>query len=190
MNEAVFSSDATDNNPEATPTTTVDEITALREALAAAEAKAQNSQDQYIRAHAEMDNVRKRVERDVVAARKFALEGFASEMLGICDSLELGLVAANQPGAEPAKLIEGMQLTQQQLVKVLERFHVKAVDPQGQPFNPDLHQAISMVESADAAPNTVLTVMQKGYTLHERLLRPAMVMVAKAPTQPAATPTE
>lgn len=164
----------------------VDEVAQLKAALAAADAKVAEAHDQSLRARAEVDNIRKRAERDVTNARKYALESFASEMLGICDSLELGLSAAEQSGGDVQKFKEGMQLTQQQLVKVMERFQIKALDPWGQAFNPDLHQAISMQESAEVAPNTVLQVMQKGYTLNDRLLRPAMVVVAKAPPAPAA----
>lgn len=161
------------------------ELEALRQQLTEVQAKAAANWDQYLRARADADNARKRAERDVSHARKFALEGMAGELLGICDSLELGLTAAEQPGTDVAKLSEGLKLTQQQLARVMERYGVQAIDPKGQSFNPDLHQAISMQESTEQPANTVLQVLQKGYTLKERLLRPAIVIVAKAPDKPA-----
>ncbi|MGH8530782.1 MAG: nucleotide exchange factor GrpE [Nevskiales bacterium] len=161
------------------------ELAALRQQLTEAQAKAAANWDQYLRARADADNIRKRAERDVSHAHKFALEGIAGELLGICDSLELGLAAAEQPGTDVAKLGEGLKLTQQQLIRAMERYGIQAISPQGQVFNPDQHQAISMQESAEQPANTVLQVLQKGYTLRERLLRPAIVIVAKAPAQAA-----
>ncbi len=161
------------------------ELEQLRQQLSQAEAKAAANWDQYLRARADADNIRKRAQKDVDSAKRFALEGIASELLGICDSLELGLAATDQPGADVAKLKEGLKLTQQQLVRVMDRYGVQAIDPQGQPFNPDLHQAVSTQESSEQPANSVLSVLQKGYTLKDRLLRPAIVIVAKAPEQPA-----
>lgn len=161
------------------------ELEQLRHRLAQAEAKAAANWDQYLRARADADNIRKRAEKDADIARKFALEGIAGDLLGICDSLELGLVAAEQPAANVGKLKEGLKLTQQQLSQVMQRYGIQPVDPQGQPFNPDLHQAVSTQESPDQPANSVLAVLQKGYTLKDRLLRPAIVVVAKAPEKPA-----
>lgn len=153
---------------------------ALTKALEDARGTAQRMQDQWLRAQAEMENLRKRTAREVEAARKFALEQFAGELLGVKDSLELGLGAARD-STDLAKLREGMELTLKQLHQVLEKFSIREVDPQGQPFNPELHQAMMMQESAEHAPNTVVSVMTKGYTLNERLLRPAIVIVSRAP---------
>ena len=134
-----------------------------------------------IKAIADLDNVRKRAEREIANAAKYSAEKLLGELLGVADSLDLGLAAAGKPGAQVAALTEGMELTRRQLFSVLEKHGVRAVDPRGEPFNPDLHEAVTLVPSSEVAPNHVLNVMQKGYRLHERLLRPAMVVVAKAP---------
>lgn len=155
----------------------------LRSKVAEAEAKAAAARDAHLRAVAEFDNLRKRAERDVQAARQYGAEKLLGELLGVADSLDLGLAAAAKPEAQMAALTEGMQLTLRQLLATLEKHGVKQVDPVGEPFNPDLHEAVTMLPSADVAPNHVLNVMQKGYRLHDRLLRPAMVVVAKAPPE-------
>jgi molecular chaperone GrpE len=141
----------------------------------------QAAKEAHLRSLAELDNVRKRAEREIDAGRKFGAEKLLSELLGIADSVDLGLVAADKPDASAKTIAEGLELTRRQLVSVLEKHGVTAVDPKGLAFNPDFHEAVSMVPSAEVAPNHVLTVMQKGYKLHERLLRPAMVIVARAP---------
>ena len=146
--------------------------------LAAALDEVAGLKDQLIRTQAEMQNVRRRAELDVEKAHKFGLEKFANEMLNVVDNLERGLAAA--PDEEATKAIrEGMEMTLSGLISALARFNVEQVSPEGESFNPELHQAMSMVENADLAPNTVMAVMQKGYTLHGRLLRPAMVVVSK-----------
>lgn len=141
----------------------------------------QSAKEAHLRSLAELDNVRKRAEREIDAGRKFGAEKLLSELLGIADSVDLGLVAADKPDASPKTIAEGLELTRRQLVSLLEKQGVTAVDPKGLPFNPDFHEAVSMIPSAEVAPNHVLTVMQKGYKLHERLLRPAMVIVARQP---------
>ncbi|HKK05670.1 MAG TPA: nucleotide exchange factor GrpE [Gammaproteobacteria bacterium] len=153
--------------------------------LAAAEAKAQENWDQVLRARAELENLRRRSERDLENAHKFALERFAQELLPVRDSLELGLAAAEgAEGADAAeKLREGTEMTLKLLTAAMEKFGIHEVNPVNEPFNPDFHQAMAMQESTQAEPNTVLSVMQKGYTLNERLMRPAMVVVAKAPAE-------
>ena len=152
----------------------------LQQRLAEAESKAQENWDKLLRVQAEMENVRRRAERDVESAHKYALEKFAAELLPVKDSLEMGLAAAEQSAdADIAKLREGTELTLKMLGDVLNKFGIRVIDPLDQPFNPDFHQAMSMIDSPDKAPNTVVAVMQKGYTLNERLLRPAMVVVAK-----------
>lgn len=140
------------------------------------QALADENWDRYLRAAAETENVRKRAARDVEHARKYALEAFAKEMLTVRDSFELGIDAAET--ADAASLVEGSAATLKLLTATLERFGVSEVDPIGEPFDPELHEAISMQPSADAEPGSVLMVAQKGYSLNGRLLRPAMVVVA------------
>lgn len=151
----------------------------LRAALDDAEARAKDYWERLLRTEAEKDNIRKRAQRDVESAHKYAVEKFAAEMLAVRDSLELGLEAADKEDADVAGIREGTQLTLRMLDQALEKFHVEEIDPLGEKFNPDLHQAMSMQEVEDQEPNTVTAVMQKGYRLNERLLRPALVMVAK-----------
>jgi molecular chaperone GrpE len=160
--------------------TAPDEIEALRQQLASAEAKAAENWDKALRATAELENVRRRVERESAQAQKYALERILGELIGVNDSLELALKAVARETAETRKHLEGLELTHKQLWQTLERYGVSQVDPQGQPFNPEFHEAVSTLESAEMAPNHVLSVMQKGYKLHERLLRPAMVVVSRA----------
>tara|TARA_R110002050_G_scaffold54322_2_gene123000 strand:- start:1029 stop:1661 length:633 start_codon:yes stop_codon:yes gene_type:complete len=155
-------------------------INELELALATAEATVLDQKDSVIRAKAEVDNVRRRSAQDVEKARKFALEKFAGEILVTVDNLERALQNIDKDDESKAAVIEGVELTLQGLISSLEKFGIKAVDPQDQPFNPELHQAMSMQEVPDVAPNTVIAVMQKGYELNGRLIRPAMVMVSKA----------
>lgn len=154
------------------------ELAELRGQLEAVNAKAAEHWDRVLRLQAELDNQRKRSQRDIEHAHKFALEGFVTELLGVKDSLELGLQAATGEEVELVKIIEGTELTLRLLSQALEKYKVEEVDPQGSKFNPDLHQAIATVESESEA-NTVISVIQKGYTLAGRLVRPALVQVAK-----------
>ena len=147
--------------------------------LAAAEAKAAENWDRYLRAVAEADNIRKRAARDVDNARKYALENFGRDLLAVRDSLEMGIQAADN--ADVDALLEGKEATLKLLTTTLERFGIEEVDPVGQPFDPELHEAMTMQPSTDAEPGSVLTVVQKGYSLNGRLLRPAMVVVAAEP---------
>jgi molecular chaperone GrpE len=163
--------------PETPPT---GEVEALTAALAAAEAKAAENWDKALRAAAELENVRRRVERESAQAQKYALERVLTELVTVNDSLELALKAVAGETEETRKHLQGIELTHKQLWQALERHGVSQVDPQGQPFNPELHEAVSMVESAEIGPGHVVSVMQKGYRLHDRLLRPAMVVVSKA----------
>ena len=144
-------------------------------AMADLQAKADENWERYLRAAAETENVRKRAARDVEHAHKFALERFGKELLGVKDTLEMGIAA---DGASVESLIEGSNATLKLLGSVLERFGILEIDPEGEPFDPDFHEAISMQPSDEVEPNSVLTVVQKGYTLNGRLLRPAMVIVA------------
>jgi len=161
------------------------EIIALKESLAIEEKKASDSYDLALRTKADADNVKRRVENDVSNARKFGVEKFANEMLPVIDSLEMGLAAASDENASVEKFREGSEMTIKMFMSAVEKFGVKVVDPQGEKFDPEFHQAMSMQESADVAPNTVLNVFQKGYTLQGRLMRPAMVIVSKAAETPS-----
>lgn len=154
---------------------------ASEDALTAARAETEQYKDQFLRARAELDNLRKRAERDLEGARKFALERFAGELLAVRDSLEMGLAAAEEQGGDLEKLQEGVALTARMLAQAMEKFGVEVVNPAGEAFNPDYQEAVSVQESSEHAPNTVTVVMQKGYLLNGRVLRPAMVVVSKAP---------
>ena len=156
--------------------TTVDE-------LAAARAKADEHWQAYLRAVAETENVRKRAARDVEAASRYAIERFAGELLEVRDSLELGIAAGAT--ADPARLVEGMEATLRLVNRAFEKSGISVLDPAGQPFNPELHEAMVTQPSAEQAPGTVLAVVQKGYVLNGRLLRPARVVIARAPDAPA-----
>jgi molecular chaperone GrpE len=153
---------------------------ALLKRLEEALAQAQENWDKLLRVQAEMDNLRKRTARDVENAHRFALEKFAGELLAVRDSLEMGLDAARGE-TDVDRIREGTELTLKMLVQVMEKFGIQQIDPQGDRFDPDCHQAMSMQPNAELEPNTVMTVMQKGYLLNDRLLRPAMVVVSKAP---------
>ena len=150
--------------------------TAEKDPLAELQAKADENWDRYLRAAAELENVRKRAARDVENARKFALETFSRDLLAVKDSLEMGIEAADTANAE--SLLEGKEATLKLLGTTLERFGITEVDPLGEPFDPELHEAMTMQPSEEAEPGSVLNVVQKGYTLNGRLLRPAMVVVA------------
>ena len=152
----------------------------LMQSLQTAEAKAEEHWAHVLRLQAELENTRRRAERDVQGAHKFALEKFVNELLPVKDSLEMGESAAKVENTDLEKVHEGIVLTLKMMTDVMGKFGVAEVNPEGQPFNPDLHQAMSMQDVPDAKPNTVVTVFQKGYQLNERLVRPAMVVVASA----------
>ncbi len=154
----------------------LDAATSLEERLKKAELAAAEHHDAWLRAKAEADNVRKRARGEIAAAHKFALESFASELLAVKDSLEAALAFEN---ASVDSMRSGAELTLKQLSGVFERFNLTEIDPAGEKFDPHRHQAVSAVE-ADAEPNTVVQVLQKGYLLHDRVIRPALVLVAKA----------
>ena len=152
----------------------------LHALLTDARSKADEHWDQCLRLQADIENLRKRSERDLVNAHKFGLEKIAAELLPVKDSLEMGLAAAGENN-DVEKLIEGSELTLKMLDAVLEKFNIKEINPLNEKFNPDYHEAMSIQERDDVEPNTVVAVMQKGYLLNDRLIRPAMVMVSKAP---------
>ncbi len=149
-------------------------------ALAELKALADENYDKYLRAAAELENVRKRATRDVENAHKFALERFCSELLAVKDSLEMGLAAADKADAQ--SLLDGKKATLKLLTATMERFGVVELNPEGEPFDPQEHEAMTVQPSADVEPGSVLTVFQKGYALNGRLLRPARVVVASDPT--------
>ncbi len=134
--------------------------------------------EQLLREQAEMQNVRRRAQRDVESAHKFALEKFATELLSVVDNLERAIGAIDAEDESQKAVAEGLELTLKTFIDVLTKHSVVPVDPEGQPFDADLHQAVSMVPNAEVEPNTVINVFQKGYTLNGRLIRPAMVVVS------------
>ncbi|MBV4489797.1 nucleotide exchange factor GrpE [Pseudomonas oryzicola] len=149
----------------------------LEEQLAAAK-------DQALRAVADVQNARRRAEQDVEKAHKFALEKFSGDLLPVIDSLELALAHSSADDENVKQIREGVELTLKMFQDTLKRYNLEAIDPHGQPFNPEHHQAMAMQENAEVEPNSVLNVFQKGYLLNGRLLRPAMVVVSKAPSAP------
>ena len=154
------------------------EAAELRAALAQAEENLRQQRDQYLRSVAELDNVRKRAQRDIESAHRYALERFASELLPVRDSLELAV--RNGANGDLQSVLAGQEATLKLLEKAFEKFSIKQIDPQGARFDPTQHEAVLMQPTADAAPNSVLTVVQSGYELNGRLLRPARVVVATA----------
>jgi len=150
----------------------------LRLALGAAEARAEEQRNLYLRAVAELDNFRKRSQRDVEQAHKYGQERFAQDLLGVIDSLEAGIALAES--SSDRSLVEGQQATLKLLQSAIQKHGMRAIDPAGERFNPELHEAIAMQDAAGAEANTVIQVVQKGYQLHGRLLRPARVIVARS----------
>lgn len=163
--ESAGAGDSADINWQAKAEALAEEVAALK--------------DQAVRVQAEMQNVRRRAEMDVEKAHKFGVEKFAKELLPVIDSLEKAIEAEKETGNETGPLREGVEMTLSMLLGGVQKFHLEQVDPVGQPFDPALHEAMSMVDAPDAESNTVIAAMQKGYTLSGRLIRPAMVMVAK-----------
>jgi molecular chaperone GrpE len=153
-------------------------------ALSAAEAKAEGFRSDYLRALAELDNIRKRAQRDVESAHRYGLEKFAQELLAVKDSLEMGHEAATKiagQGDALQTILSGQDATVKLLAKAFDKFNIKEINPLGAPFDPQQHEAITLQPSSTAEPNSVLLVVQKGYQLNDRLLRPARVIVARAP---------
>lgn len=179
MSDSQASTHPQDEKTEVLPETAVQlvELERLKSELAAAEERAKNHWEQYLRALADVDNVRKRAAKDLESARLFAIEKFAQELIGVKDSLELGI--ANADKADTQALREGQEATLRLLAKAFEKAQVEEIDPQGQAFNPELHEAM-MTQPSDGEPGIVLGVIQKGYQLNGRLLRPARVVVSAA----------
>ena len=152
----------------------------LKERLSEANLSAERAQDDLLRVKAEMQNLRRRTEQDVEKAHKYGVEKFSTELLGVIDNLERALLAAKEHEDESSKAIhDGVSLTLKSFNDCFAKFSIEAVDPIGEPFDPQLHQAIATQESPDSEPNSVIEVVQKGYTLNGRVIRPAMVMVSK-----------
>ncbi len=157
--------------------------TDLAAQLAAAQAEVEALKDQALRGQAEAENVRRRAARDVENAHKFALEKFAADLLPVIDSLEKAVESAGngEEASDTGAIAEGVELSLKLFLDVLEKAGISRIDPKGEPFDPQLHEAMAMVENPDAEPNSVLDVMQAGYSLNNRLIRAAMVVVSKAP---------
>lgn len=153
-------------------------VEALQAKLEEVQAKADENWDQLVRSKADMENIRRRSERDLANAHKFALEKFAQELLPVIDSMEMGVAAAMDENADVSKLREGTEMTLKMFETAIEKFGIQGVHPHGETFNPEHHQAMTMIDSPEHEPNTIIDVMQKGYLLNERLVRPAMVVVA------------
>ena len=159
-----------------------DELTVLQQKLEQAEAAVQEEKERALRIAAEMENLRRRAAQDVEKAHKFALEKFAGDLLPVIDSLERALELSDRDNEQLKPTLEGVELTLRSMLATVNKFGVSVIEPQDTPFDPNKHQAMSMIENPDVAPNTVIAVMQKGYELNGRVIRPAMVMVARAPS--------
>jgi len=155
-------------------------VEALQKQLKQAEKNAADNWDTALRVQAEMENLKRRTQKDLENAHKYGLEKIAKELLSVIDSLELGIQASTSDAPEVVSLREGSELTIKQFEAVFAKFNIEAIDPMGQAFNPEQHQAMTMQPSADVEPNTVINVFQKGYILNGRLIRPAMVVVSQA----------
>ncbi len=175
--EQVLEGNQTDAQEEAQLDSPEKNADSLESQLEDAQAKASENWNQYLRAKAEMDNLRRRNIKDVENAHKFGLEKFATEMLPVLDGIGMGLAVED---ASAESLREGMELTMSMLEKMMEKLGIEEIDPMNEKFDAAKHQAMSMQPNAEVEPNTVIAVMQKGYSLNERLIRPAMVMVSKA----------
>jgi molecular chaperone GrpE len=178
VEETVTDTGAVEPQPEEA---VVEPLLNAEEQIEALQQELVSTKDNALRMVAEAQNIKRRAEKDIDNARKYALEKFASELLAVADNMERALEASDSENEQLKPLTEGIELTQKSLLDILAKFNVEQLNPLGEPFDPQVHQAMSMIESPDAEPNSVTLVMQKGYTLNGRLLRPAMVMVAKAP---------
>ena len=168
---------------EPTPESGMQEVTveSLQAELAAAQEQIEAQKDDVIRAQAEVQNMRRRAEQDVAKAHKFGQEKLVMELLGLVDNLERAITASKADNATLENLLEGVEMSQNMLLDGLKKFQVEQLDPHGEPFNPEQHEAMTAVPNPEMEPNTVMDVFQKGYTLNGRLIRPAMVVVSKAP---------
>ncbi|BCL70794.1 Protein grpE [Vibrio nigripulchritudo MADA3029] len=177
--EAVGSDADIDWNEESEQDETEAKIAQLEAALLTSEAKVKEQQESVLRAKADVENMRRRTEQEIDKARKYALNKFSEELLPVIDNLERAIQAADAENEAVKPLLEGVELTHKTFVDVVAKFGLKEINPEGEVFNPEYHQAMSIQESPDHESNTVMLVMQKGYELNGRVIRPAMVMVAK-----------
>ena len=180
--EQTLDEQASDMNAEQQAATNPADL--AQERIVELEGQLVSAQENALRAAAEAQNIRRRAEQDIEKAHKFALEKFATDLLAVLDSLERGLEVSDPADEKIRPMREGMELTYKLFLDTMKRFQVERVDPQGEPFNPEQHQAMAMEESIHAEPNSVLKVFQCGYMMNGRLLRPAMVVVSKAPSEP------
>ncbi|MCC4800416.1 nucleotide exchange factor GrpE [Enterovibrio norvegicus] len=178
QNDAAASQD--ENALDAETDAMISRITELEAALEASEATVKEQQDSVLRARADVENIRRRTEQEIDKARKFALERFANELLPVIDNMERALEMADKENETLKPMLEGVELTLKTMKDSVAKFGLVELNPEGEAFNPEFHQAMSIQESAEHAPNTVMLVMQKGYALNGRVVRPAMVMVSKA----------
>ena len=177
--DAVGSDADIDWNEESVQDETDAKIAQLEAALLSSEAKVKEQQESVLRAKAEVENMRRRSEQEIDKARKYALNKFSEELLPVIDNLERAIQAAGAENEVIKPFLEGVELTHKQFVDVVSKFGLKEINPEGEAFNPEFHQAMSIQESPDHESNMVMLVMQKGYELNGRVIRPAMVMVAK-----------
>ena len=154
-------------------------IAQLEAALLSSESKVKDQQDAVLRAKADIENMRRRTETEIDKARKYALNKFSEELLPVIDNLERAIQSADIENEAVKSIVEGVELTHKTFVDVVAKFGLKEINPEGETFNPEMHQAMSIQESPEHEPNTVMFVMQKGYELNGRVIRPAMVMVSK-----------
>ncbi len=180
--EQTLDEQASDMNAEQQAATNPADL--AQERIVELEGQLVSAQENALRAAAEAQNIRRRAEQDIEKAHKFALEKFATDLLAVLDSLERGLEVSDPTDEKIRPMREGMELTYKLFLDTMKRFQVERVDPQGEPFNPEQHQAMAMEESIHSEPNSVLKVFQCGYMMNGRLLRPAMVVVSKAPSEP------
>jgi molecular chaperone GrpE len=172
-------SSASTSSSSSSASSSVD-LSALQQHIDKLQDELSQAKEQVLRTQAEMQNVRRRAQQDVEKAHKFSIEKFVADMLPVADNLERTVAAATS-NAEMNTIIEGVELTLKTMFDALKRHQVETVNPEGEPFDPQLHQAMTAIENRDVEPNTVLNVFQRGYVLHGRLVRPAMVVVSKAP---------
>ncbi len=180
VSEDMLEEDQVTIESEADPESDAAEISTEASKIEALEQELVEAKEQALRAAAEVQNMRRRAEQDVEKAHKFALEKFVNDLLPVADNLERAIEAGSAEGAELSAVSEGVELTLKSLVDALKRHKVESVNPVGEPFDPQLHQAMSMVEDPNVEPNSVINCFQKGYTLNGRLVRPAMVVVSKS----------
>ena len=175
-NDETVSQDVNETQPESE----VDQLAALTKKLAIAEKKIDDQKDSVLRAQADMENLRRRAAQDIEKAHKFALDKFADGLLPVIDSLEMAISHADKDDEALKPMVDGVELTLKSMLATIEKFGLKVIDPKDEVFNPEKHQAMSMQAVEGVSANQVIAVMQKGYELNGRLVRPAMVMVSKA----------